>query len=179
MNLLKRYKAWRNPPEDRLREIQKDLSKLENRLLLVINETGNDPFSGIVEFFNLTSAWHDDNRLSSVIAAFVEVNDGRYDSIVKQLYTLSSQMIQTGRQPHGMNRTKPGETVTAGDVWIGGIYGLVTHPISKWRDHKRDDDFDWHGHTVNVYDVMREEARKFVMSHAPIMAQRAHALAKA
>lgn len=178
MHLLKRYKAWRNPPERKLRAIQGDLTRLENQLLLVIKETQKDAFKGIVEFFNITSPWHD-SGLGDIIAAFREVNDGQYDSIIKELATLDDQFARAGRYRFGTNRTGPGEIVTAEDVWLGNIYGLFTLPVSEWSEHRRDDTFEWNGHTVNVYDAIAKQARDYVMNHAPIMVQRVHALANA
>lgn len=177
MNLAKRYKAWRNPPEAKLRALRSDLKRLESDVLRALKKSESDPFGALIDFFNATSPWHDNNRLSAVISAFAEVNDGQYDVIAKELFALSLQITRTGRHPDGWNRSKPGEVVTAENVWLGNIHGLWTYTVSDWQKRSRDETLDSSPRSPKVYDLIANQARGFVRNHASVMAERARALA--
>jgi hypothetical protein len=56
---------------------------------------------------------------------------GAYTRELEALDEVQS-IIRSSR--NGVNRTKPGETVTPQDVFLGNIYGLFTLPVPRWRE---------------------------------------------
>ena len=177
MNIFKRIKARLNPPEKTLAALRPELEKLAAGLEQATRDAESDPLSAITSFFSITSVWHD-RGLTDIIEMFARVNDGQYDTIIGKLTTLDHQFIKAGRSEYGWNRTKRGEEVTPDRVFLGNVYGLFTHPVPRWQEGKDEPKDSWMGlRDVNSYDVVSDQARRFIMNHAPIMAERARALA--
>ena len=168
-NLSKRVKAIFVKPEyklivliPRLRQLRRDLQRASE---------SRDQLTEIVHFFDTVSRWHD-RGIGDLIAAFEEVNYGQYDVVLLELRMLQGHFEDAGRDDYGWNRTKRGETVMADKVFLGNIYGLFTHPIPFWKQMKDDPKDAWRG-TIwgdelkgcNSYDVVSEQARKFMASH--------------
>ena len=130
-------------------------------------------------FFDITSKWHD-RGLGDIIAAFSVVNDGQYDSVISQLITLDHHFVTTGRNPCGWNRTEYGEAVTPEKVFLGNVYGLFTRTAEYWAKEKDSPKGGWgypNMEHLSPYDVVSNQARKFIRHHAATMATRARALA--
>lgn len=172
--LGKRFKEFRTQPKKKLYAIMPQLIGLRIALARHDRELTNpltDPLAEIVNFFNLVSWWHD-RGLTDVIAALEEVNRGQYDRIIADLRLLQGQFGNAGRNPSGMNRTERGEAVTPQSVFLGGVYGLFTHPVPFWQARKNEKkgahpDFP----TKNAYDILAAHARRFMESHIEPMCQ--------
>ncbi len=182
MNLLKRISAFFEKPEARLRELSDPLLDLAGSIDLIKSEIESNPDSAldlIVNFFQVTSWWHD-RGLGDIITAYRAVNDGQYDTVIGLLMELDNQFAAAGRAPFGMNRTKRNEPVTPEQVFLGNTSGLFTHPVSYWKQQRDEPKGGW-GFSgmehLNPYDVVSKQARDFMMNHLDIMKQRAWALA--
>ena len=169
MSIIKRVKAMFAKPERNLTMLKPELRQLRQALQRASKT--RDPLTEIVHFFDTVSKWHD-RGIGDLIATFEEVNYGQYDEVLEKLRTLQKHFETAGRYEHGWNRTKRGETVTADMVFLGNIYGLLTHPVSSWKQTKDEPKDHWKD-TVwedtlkgkNTYDVVSEQARKFMASH--------------
>lgn len=171
MNILKRIKAWRNPPEQKLIALQPELKRLVADLERVQQLAKSDPLSAITPFFGVTSPWHD-RGLRDVIDAFARVNDGQYNTIIGKLATIESQFAAAGRDTCGWNRTKEDEQVTPDKVYLGGVYGLFTHPVPFWQERKDSENEQ----SRDACAVIAEVAGRFIENHAQIMTTRAREL---
>lgn len=59
-------------------------------------------------------------------------------SIHKDLWSTGFQNGNIGPNPYGMFRTKDILTMKPEEVFLGDIYGLNTHSIPYWEEHKGD-----------------------------------------
>lgn len=168
-NLSKRVKAIFAKPERKLTVVRPELQQLRQALQRA--SESRDPLTEIVHFFDMVSRWHD-RGIGDLIATFEEVNYGQYDEVLEKLRTLQKHFENAGRCEYGWNRTKRGETVTADKVFLGNIYGLFTHPVPFWKQRKDENKGGW-GYSgmenLNAYDVVSQQARKFMASHASPM----------
>ncbi len=125
-------------------------------------------------FFNLTSPWHD-RGLHGLVAKLQQVNwRGQYDTTIEQLRKLQSLFEQSGRNPYGWNRTKPGEDVTEQNVYLGNVFGIWTLTIAKFREDQNGPKNPWKGggwncehlEDKNYFDVVSDyQARPFVQKN--------------
>lgn len=168
-NLSKRVKAIFTKPERKLTVVKPELQQLRQTLQRA--SESRDPLTEIVQFFDSMSRWHD-RGIGDLTAAFEEVNYGQYDAVLEKLRTLQKHFENAGRCEYGWNRTKCGETVTADKVFLGNIYGLFTHPVPFWKQTKDEKKDQWKGTVwedtlkgMNAYDVVSQQARKFMTSH--------------
>lgn len=135
MDIRKRLKAFFAKPGRKLSAVMPELHQLREVLSRI--SQSRDPFTEIVPFFNTVSVWHD-RGIDDLIVAFEEVNDGQYDEVLRKLRTLQRHFENAGRCRYGINRTKRGERVSADKLFLGGIYGTFTHPVSFWIQRKHE-----------------------------------------
>lgn len=169
MSIRKRVKAIFTKPERKLTVVKPELQQLRQTLQRA--SESRDPLTEIVQFFDSMSRWHD-RGIGDLIAAFEEVNYGQYDAVLEKLRTLQKHFANAGRDEYGWNRTKRGETVVADKVFLGNIYGLFTHPVPFWKQRKDEKKGGWGFsgmENLNAYDVVSEQARKFMSSHTSPM----------
>jgi len=166
MSIRKRVKAMFAKPERKLTVLKPELQQLHQTLQRA--SESRDPLTEIVHFFDTVSRWHD-RGISDLIAAFEEVNYGQYNEVLEKLRTLQMHFANAGRCEYGWNRTKRGETVAADRIFLGNIYGLFTHPVPFWKQRKDEKKGGW-GFSgmehLNAYDVVSQQARQFMTSHA-------------
>jgi hypothetical protein len=150
-------------PRKKLVELVPELLKLRTYLRRGIDIRETLP--AIVDFFDVVSRWHD-RGLQDVIAPLLAVNYSQYDEVIAKLRQLEGHFQRAGRDESGMNRTKPGEMVRASQVFLGNVYGLFTHPIPFWVE-RRDETKGVHPDfpTMNAYDLVCAQARRFMTSH--------------
>ena len=162
-------------PKKALREIIPGLEKLKYEIERALVK---QPLDGIVYFFNTVSLWHD-RGIRDMIETFRAANaGGQYDIVIQRLEILELHFKNAGRDNCGWNRTKPGETVTEDNVYLGDIYGLFTKTVRFWKTCKDEPKDEWDG-TVwakhlkgkNSYDVVSRQAQKFMESHADPMTE--------
>ena len=165
MQLKKRLKAIFTKPEKRITALLPEFRQLRQTLQRA--SESRDPLTEIVHFFDKVSMWHD-RGISDLTATFEKINYGQYNEVIKKLRTLQAHFINAGREPYGWNRTKHGETVTEDNVYLGNIYGLWTKTVRFWKQRKDEKKGGW-GYSgmdhLNAYDVVSEQARKFMASH--------------
>ncbi len=176
--LRERIRATFAKPMGKLAEIMFSLRVLREALHQIEREP--DALRVIVPFFDVISRWQD-RGFNDVIVAFEEANfSGKYDDALERLRTLELHFENAGRNEHGMNRTKPGESVTADKVFLGNIFGLFTHPVSYWRRGRNDKKGGWEGGTwdghpavegKNAYDVVSQQAHDFMIPHIGSMCE--------
>lgn len=160
MSIRKRVKAIFVKPERELVLVKPKLQEL--RCTLQYASNSEYPLVAIVEFFDAVSRWHD-RGISDLIAAFEGVNYGQYGELLEKLRILQRHFVDAGRQKHGWNRTKYGERVTADNVFLGD------NRVSSWKQRKDMPRGDWGFPGMEEksdYDVVSEQAREFMTSHA-------------
>lgn len=176
MNFVKRFRAMMNPPEHQLLEYHPNLKQLDGWLEQILANFEDDPFPNLISFLAATAHWYD-HDLTSIINVFKNVNAGQYDAVIENLQQLEHHIARAGRSEFGMNRTKPGERVTADVVFLGNIYGLFTHPVSRWQTGKNEAKDSWMGLVdVNPYDVISDQARSVIRRCAPPLHEQVKAL---
>lgn len=165
MQVMKRVKAMFVKPEEKLVELKPKLTEL--RELVEMISGSSSYLSNLVIFFDAMGRWQDQG-LEELIFAFEDVNYGQYDHLLKQIRILDAHFENAGRSMGGMNRTSFGETVTEDRVFLGNIFGLHTKPISYWVTKKDEEKGGWLSPQMdhqNAFDVVSEQARRFVRSH--------------
>jgi len=171
--MKKRIRAFFVKPKKKLAMIMPELQQL--RETHEQTSKSNDPLTAIVYFFDAVSKWYDREGVYDIIKTFSSVNyNHRYDHILDNLRTLQAHFINAGRDEYGWNRTSKGQTVTEDDVFLGNIYGLWTFPVSHWKKAKNDRKGGWGFsgmENLSVYDVISQQAKNFITSHARPMIQ--------
>lgn len=144
-------KKEREAVVNELKDLKRSLEELK----------GNEGIETIVQFFSSVSRTQD--ALAEMKTE--KIFSGEKEEAWKGVCT---HLGNAGRSEFGWNRTKPGETVTSENVFLGNIYGLFTRPVSDWMGGKEDPKGGW-GHPgledKNSYDVVNEQARSFMDSH--------------
>ena len=160
-------------PKKRLAALLPELALLRDKLISISQRMKKDAFGELVNFFNLTSPWHDRiGEIQELIAAFEGVNYGQHTETIQALRTLEAHLVNAGRNEFGWNRTKPGQMVTKSDVYLGNIYGLWTFPIPRWEETSTKRPAIW-SHLMasegmdgmSPYDVVSRQALQFMESH--------------
>lgn len=128
MLLMKKVMDCVENPRKKLAKLMPELLDLQQKLqgakFLAAPEEilhGNDPMKGLVLFLNSVSPWDDRDGLEEIISDFESSNSGQYDETVELLYELNDHFAQTGRNPHGVNRTERGQIVTGKDIFLDGF----------------------------------------------------------
>lgn len=156
-------------PRKKLRVIMPELRQLREYLKETASQS--EPLYRLVEFFDRISPWHD-RGLEDVISPFRQVNYGQHDHVIVQLIKLEGHFVNAGRDQSGMNRTERGERVSADKVYLGGIFGLFTHPVPFWvtrRGEPKGAHPDYPD--MNGYDLIAWHATRFMGSHIGPMVQ--------
>lgn len=89
-------------------------------------------------------------------------------TIHKEAWKLGFRNANLGPCKWGMFRTKDIPTMTPNEVYIGGIYGLVTQNIPFWEEHK-DEDMSCNGFGINedikIYDLLMDRYKEILSSN--------------
>lgn len=157
--------------EKSLRHWIDQLPELRTNMRAVELSRASDPLGTLVFFFDRVSAWQD-HRFDQLLESLNECPDRRFDRFIPVFSELLLHLNNAGRNKYGWNRTESGETVTADNVWLGGVWGLFTHPVSYWVGQKDSPKGGW-GHydpdgyfaKRNAYDVLCDKANEFMASH--------------
>jgi len=167
----------------KIAEILPDLLNLQLKLksvrsALVIDSS--EKLDLLVEFFNLTSPWHDRGLYD-----ITNLLRGVPCPTLRVLEKLDVHFEQAGRNKYGWNRTMRGERVTADKVWLGGICGLFTLTIPDWQEGKDSPKNYWDGtgwenycRGMNSYDMICKTAIGFMQSHLDPMIDLIEAISK-
>lgn len=144
------------------------LEQLETDLKQLKNNQQDDPLRKLTTLFNLVSPWQDRGIKEEYDTVVAANRHGRYALLLDQLGILSGHFHNAGRDECGINRTKQGEYVTEGNVFLGNIYGLFTLSIPKWRSGKDEPKGNWGFpgmEKLNAYDVVCRQATNFASGH--------------
>jgi len=144
----------------------KDLSCLLER----VNRM-EDKINAVVNFFDIVSRWHDrEAEMSALISEFEQSNfQGKYSEVLENLRVLRHHFQNAGRSMSGWNRTSPGMKVSDENVFLGGIYGLFTHPVSVWKE-ERESPKGGSAHfggsrAESDHNILSDQAERFMISH--------------
>lgn len=79
---------------------------------------------------------------------------------------------------YGIFRTKDILTMTAEEVYLGGIWGLFTHNIPFWENHK-DDKYSYNefniDENISLYKIILDQYKNILTSNIKYMMQQAKA----
>ncbi|MFA6042738.1 MAG: hypothetical protein WCV85_02600 [Patescibacteria group bacterium] len=152
-----------------LAQMNRDFMVLRNNLRYASGYAGC-PLDRLVLLFKAVSPFYD--RLPEFRALLVRFQAGNYDGSlgrqVEAISTLIAHFGNCGRDPYGMNRTKPGDGVTEYKVYLGNIYGLFPQPVPTWKECKNWLKGGWGSPKMahlNAYDVVCGQANSFANPH--------------
>lgn len=83
----------------------------------------------LLNFFEEMSAFQDKGSFDTGQSCKMEKY---FPSKSEAILALNRHLINAGRDEYGMNRTKKGERVISENVYLGGVFGLNTYPVSFW-----------------------------------------------
>lgn len=159
------------PASRDIKKIRKDLSSLEKEM----NEISgwSNQVKAIVRLFQVISPIQDKGGFAELITNLKRKNYGQMDGVISALEILQIHFRKAGREEFGMNRTKKGEEVTAGKVYLGDVFGIWTfsaeHFLSKQKDleHQfREDISKDPKNPVSMWWIINNyQAEAFVKSH--------------
>lgn len=146
-----------------LSQITPSLQALDQQLTEV--EQIRDPIDRLVRFFDTVSQFNDKQQeaplsVGKVLEAFRKA--GKHAETLEALENLQAHFNNSGRAEFGMNRTKPGEPVTADKVYLGNIFGRWTFTASDWREFNAKDTPE----AREDKQIIEGQAAGFVASHA-------------
>ncbi len=173
MKLMMRIRDFLGNPNQKVAVLLPELLQFRNELRRIRDYSPYRPMDAIVDFFNIVSQWHDrQQEIGQIILALQEVNHGQYEELINQLQLLRKHICNAGRDPYGWNRTEKSEVVTEDKVFLGNIFGLFTHPVSKWKQGQDVPKGGW-GFSgmehLNPYDVTSDQALTFLRGHIQAM----------
>lgn len=97
-------------------------------------------------------------------------------TVHKEAWKLGFRNVNLGPCKWGMFRTEDILTMTPSEVYIGGIYGLVTQNIPFWEKHK-DEDMSCNGFGIDentkIYDLLMDRYRGILSSNFKAIKERA------
>ena len=89
-------------------------------------------------------------------------------AIHKKAWELGFKNVNLGPCKWGMFRTENIPTMTPDEVYIGGIYGLITQNIPFWERHK-DEDMSCNGfgidEDIKIYDLLMDRYKGVLSSN--------------
>ena len=94
-------------------------------------------YDKVIQFFNLISKlddrWAEVREIPLKGWKFWGIKSkGRKQAEADRAFFFK-EVRKAGRDPYGINRTKPGEEVTKDNVFFGDIYGIWTGPVAKFE----------------------------------------------
>ncbi len=136
----------------------------------------------IVCYFDVVSKWHDnlDETVRPAMKDLKEVDYGQYTALIGLLQKLANAIVISGRCQHGWNRTKKGQVVLPENVFLGNIYGLLTHPVPYWQGQRHDTNRNsWQSGIyaatcvdTTPYEVVCKQARRFQTEKGSVICDR-------
>ena len=119
-----------------LERVARQLKNLESEMTRI--QKLDNKIEAIIQLFKVISPIQD----AGAFMTDIEVLSNRagffkdYREEVEILRNLQLCIHTAGRSPHGMNRTQPGEAVTADKVYLGDVCGMFTHPATYWLKNR-------------------------------------------
>lgn len=141
-----------------------DFNELEESLKRI--DSKSNKIEALIDLFQLISPFQDKNELPGLIKKLEKKNYGQLNEVVKSLKKIQLHVENAGRDRFGMNRSEKGEEVNINNVFIGGVYGLNTKPVSFWLENKEDLEKQIYlGTEKSVWYFINQHAGDFVDSH--------------
>lgn len=110
------------------------LDELEKEIKAI--EAMNNKVEAMVKLFQVTSPLQDAGGFSQEIFLLNKYASKKMRNEIEALQILQIHLRRAGRDEYGINRTKPGEMVTADKVYLGNVFGLWTKAASYWLSQK-------------------------------------------
>lgn len=123
-NLAKVVKANLFPVTKDLKNIQAEISNLKKEMNEILKM--DNKVMAIIHLFQVISPLQDKGGFSQTIFKLREKNYGQLDQTISALEVLQMHFKNAGRNRFGINRTEPGEEVTAAKVFLGDVFGIWT-----------------------------------------------------
>lgn len=134
-------KAKRKVKElDRLEKLKADLEKLGP---IPLESDKMYPYA--IKYFNIFTKFQD--------AGPIIADDFKKSS--REIANVLAHIKNSGRDPYGWVRAKPGETVTMDNLYLGNVDGLWTYPAASFRASKDPD----------VQKIIHKQLYVFIKSH--------------
>ena len=163
----------KNPKKKALESLKPNLVVLKTKLEQIKQdmERGNtSAFQQVIDLFNAASIQHD--AMGVYTKQLAQLQDAKCTDEIETLSVLIKHITNAGRVPHGINRTKPGETVTGDNTYWRPIFGLHTKTLNYWESCKNNAKGGW-GYPnmdhLNEFDVIENDVKKFIKSHVEPM----------
>ena len=97
-------------------------------------------------------------------------------NIHKDAWGTGFQNENIGSCPYGIFRTLDIPSMTPDQVYLGGIWGLFTHPISFWEAHK-EDKYGYNGFGIDedtsLYEIILNQYKRLLSSNIRSMFNKA------
>ncbi len=132
--LVKRLRAKISSPKNDFVSIASQIDKLKMDMERI--QGMPNKVEAIIELFRVISPLQDKGGFKQTIFKLQEKNYGQIDQAIAALETLQIHFRNAGRDECGLNRTKPGEQVTAAKVYLGDVFGVWTKPASFWLENQ-------------------------------------------
>lgn len=147
-----------------VKRIQPELLALEKELEKI--RVMDNKIEAIVRLFQVVSPLHDQGGFAEELS---KLQTSSREKEFTALKNLQLHIRNAGRSPYGINRTQTGEEVNAGNVWLGDVFGLFTHPADFWLNRqeelKKELRPDVSEHISNWYIINDYQCGSFVSSH--------------
>lgn len=97
-------------------------------------------------------------------------------NIHKDAWETRFQNVNIGPCPYGVFRTPDILSMTPDQIYLGGIWGLVTKPVSFWEERK-EDNYGCNGfgidENLNLYEMIVDQYKKLLSSNIRAMFNKA------
>ena len=97
-------------------------------------------------------------------------------NIHKDAWEIGFQNENIGPCPYGVFRTLDIPSMTPDQIYLGGIWGLVTKPVSFWEEHK-EDKYGCNGfgidENLSLYEMIVDQYRELLSSNIRAMFNKA------
>ena len=133
--------------EDQKSVIQKDIN-------LIHQANKENPYRALVQLFSFANLLNDNGGLVAT-KPFLNLNFLKTKEIIKEeklCDEINLHLSNLARDPHAMNRAPEKSPSTVENVFVGGVHGFFTHPVSFWLNSKSEP-------------VLENWVRSFVNSH--------------
>lgn len=129
------FRSVASSPKNDLDKLADDITTLQR----VVNYLPADPvaITRMISLCDAVSALQDKNLIGETIASLERKNFGQLDGVIGALKELELHVTNAGRSVDGHNRAKPGERVTADNLYLGGVFELDNHPASYWLENRK------------------------------------------
>lgn len=92
--------------------------------------------------------------------------------IHKSIWEAGFQNENIGPCPYGIFRTLDISSMTPDQIYLGGIFGLTTHPITYWEEHKNAK-YGYNGfgidETYSIYEMLLSQYKGLLRSNVRAM----------